>query len=79
MPTTILSEKGQIVIPAEIRMRLGLQRGDRFEVDARADELILKRLPRNPLLDLKGAFKGPDSLIETLLQEHESERQSDRD
>jgi len=77
MPTTILSEKGQIVIPAEIRTRLGLQRGDRFEVEASGDDLILRRLPRNPLLALRGAFRGPDSLLEALLEERESERRSD--
>lgn len=77
MPTTVLSEKGQIVIPAEIRARLGLRRGDCFEVEARDDVLVLKLLPRNPLLRLRGAFKGPDKLTEVLLEEHRAQRQAE--
>lgn len=77
MPITVLSEKGQIVIPAEVRARLGLQRGDRFEVETRSDELVLKLLPRNPLLRLKGAYRGTDSLTDVLLSERRSERLSE--
>ncbi|HVC34057.1 MAG TPA: AbrB family transcriptional regulator [Chloroflexota bacterium] len=63
-----------MVIPAQIRSRLGLQRGDHSEIESRSDELILKRLPRRPLLRLRGAFKGPESLTDRLLNEHQSAR-----
>jgi AbrB family looped-hinge helix DNA binding protein len=76
MARTVLSQKGQVVIPAEIRERLRLQRGDRFEVEAREDEVVLKLLPRNPLLRLYGAFAGPDLLAE-LLEDHRREREAE--
>lgn len=79
MPITILSDKGQVVIPAEVRTRLGLRRGDRFEVDTRADEVIFKLLPRSPLSQLRGAFKGPDSLTDALVREHQAERRAEDD
>lgn len=78
MPTTVLSEKGQVVIPAEVRETLGLQRGDRFEVEATAQGVVLHLLPRNPVLELWGAFAGPDRLTDALLDERRIERQRDR-
>lgn len=42
--TTRMSSKGQIVIPEEIRKRLGLKSGDRFLVVGDKDVVILKTL-----------------------------------
>ena len=74
MITTVLSEKGQVVIPQEVRKRLALQKGDRFEVRVEADHVVLQRLPRHPFLELAGAFKGDYSLTEDLLAEREADR-----
>jgi AbrB family looped-hinge helix DNA binding protein len=42
--TTTLSSKGQVVIPEEIRLRLGLEAGAQFVVIADRDVVIFKRL-----------------------------------
>jgi AbrB family looped-hinge helix DNA binding protein len=42
--TTTLSSKGQVVIPEEIRVRLGLKAGAQFVVVADRDVVIFKRL-----------------------------------
>ncbi len=42
--TTTLSSKGQVVIPEEIRVRLGLEPGTQFVVIAEDDVVIFKRL-----------------------------------
>ena len=42
--TTKLSSKGQVVIPEEIRDRLGLQAGDQFVVVGQGDVVVLKTL-----------------------------------
>ena len=42
--TTTLSSKGQVVIPEEIRTRLGLKAGARFVVVADRDVVIFKVL-----------------------------------
>ncbi len=42
--TTKMSSKGQIVIPEEIRNRLGLKTGDKFMVIGDRDVVILKTL-----------------------------------
>ena len=42
--TTKMSSKGQIVIPEEIRKRLGLQPGSQFVVIGEEDTVILKMI-----------------------------------
>ena len=47
--TTILSQKGQIVLPAAIRERLALEPGDDFEITVDEDEIItLRRITQRP-------------------------------
>lgn len=42
--TTKLSSRGQVVIPEEIRERLGLEAGARFVVLGEGDTVVLKRI-----------------------------------
>lgn len=44
LATTKLSSKGQVVIPEEIRQRLGLKAGTQFVVVGERDVVILKSL-----------------------------------
>jgi AbrB family looped-hinge helix DNA binding protein len=44
METTKMSSRGQVVIPEEIRNKLGLKTGDRFLIIADNDVVILKSL-----------------------------------
>jgi AbrB family looped-hinge helix DNA binding protein len=44
LATTRLSSKGQVVIPEEIRERLGLKEGTQFVVVADRDVVILKTI-----------------------------------
>jgi len=48
--TTKMSSKGQVVIPEQIRNRLGLKTGDRFLVMGDKDAVILKTLS-NPSMN----------------------------
>jgi AbrB family looped-hinge helix DNA binding protein len=43
MPTVTVSSKGQVVLPAELRNRLGLAAGARLEISEEADGLRLTR------------------------------------
>jgi AbrB family looped-hinge helix DNA binding protein len=57
--TTVLSKKGQIVLPAEVRAQLGLAAGDDFEVLVEDDQtIVLRRIstpPNKGLVDLLSA------------------------
>lgn len=51
--TTKLSTRGQVVIPEEIRNRLGLQPGEQFVVIGEGDVVVLKTLKPPKLDELK--------------------------
>ncbi len=46
MPTTVLTRKGQVTIPAEYREALGLRRGDRLEAVLDGTAVRLVRVER---------------------------------
>ena len=45
--TSIISEKGQVTIPKEIRDKLGIIQGDRLIFDLKGNEIILKKTGTN--------------------------------
>jgi AbrB family looped-hinge helix DNA binding protein len=51
--TTKLSTRGQVVIPEEIRNRLGLEPGEQFVVIGERDVVVLKTLKPPKLEELK--------------------------
>jgi AbrB family looped-hinge helix DNA binding protein len=51
--TTKLSSKGQVVIPEEIRKRLGLEAGAQFVVVGEGDVVVLKALKAPRMSDFK--------------------------
>ena len=54
MATSKMSSKGQVVIPEEIRKRLGLKAGDRFVVLGEKDTVILKAISPPSLDEFDG-------------------------
>jgi AbrB family looped-hinge helix DNA binding protein len=73
------TEKGQIVIPAELRKKYGIKKGTRIQVYEKDDHIILIPLSpeviRKRLQKLRGIIKGGPSLT----QELEAERARDRE
>jgi AbrB family looped-hinge helix DNA binding protein len=62
MSTLLVSSKGQIVLPAALRRRLGLGAGARLEVMERADGLtlrVVRAVPRTDVASLAGMLKAP--------------------
>ena len=54
MPTLVVSSKGQIVLPASIRRRLGMDAGARIEVLEESDGLKLRVIRSVATADLTG-------------------------
>lgn len=62
MPTLLVSSKGQIVLPAELRRRLGMGAGSRIEVVEESDGLKLRVLRSVATADMSamaGMVKAP--------------------
>ncbi len=57
MSTAKLSRKAQVVIPAHIRRKLGLHPGDRLEIEAQGDHVIIRKAPDSATEALK-AFRS---------------------
>ncbi len=74
MTTTKVSSKGQIVIPAEIRRRLGIRKGQRLIVETRGDAVVLRPATKAYFDSLAGIIKGGPSLTEELLAERAREK-----
>jgi AbrB family looped-hinge helix DNA binding protein len=64
--------KGQIVIPAKLRHRLGIKKGTKLYIEERNGELILRPLNREYFRKMSGALKGTG-----LLKALEEERRKD--
>ncbi|MBN2025723.1 MAG: AbrB/MazE/SpoVT family DNA-binding domain-containing protein [Actinobacteria bacterium] len=41
---TMMSSRGQVVIPKRIRTQLGFEEGDRMTVEARENEVVLRKI-----------------------------------
>lgn len=80
MTTITISEKGQISIPASIRRHYGLKKGDKLAVEVHKGAIVLRPLPRHPLLSLMGKYgrENEESMTALLLKERKSERERDK-
>lgn len=58
LATTKLSSKGQVVIPEEIRVRLGLEEGTQFVVVGDRDVVILKTIAPPAMQELDGLVRA---------------------
>ena len=47
MATATLSSKSQLVLPAEIRRKLGIHPGDRLVVELEGDHAVIRKVPHS--------------------------------
>lgn len=69
MNTFAVTIKGQIVIPAKIRKKMGIKRGTKICFIDRGDEIILKPLTREYFENMAGVLKTGGKLSKALLEE----------
>jgi AbrB family looped-hinge helix DNA binding protein len=55
---TSMTIKGQVVIPAKIRQRLGLKKGSKIFVEERNGEIVLRPINREYFQKMSGILKG---------------------
>ena len=71
-----LTDKGRVVIPSEMRTKLGIKTGTRIlvELDERAGRIIMRPITRDFVHSLRGRFRGK-GLLKALMAEKNRERQ----
>ena len=57
MPTSTVTQKGQVTIPKEIRDHLGVKEGEKVLFVLRGEEVVLKVI-RGNILDLKASVRA---------------------
>jgi AbrB family looped-hinge helix DNA binding protein len=75
--STVISSKGQVVIPAELREQLGLDKGTRAIWTEEKGRLVLTPITERRLDEIMGFLKpapGELSAFEMLFEERERER-----
>jgi AbrB family looped-hinge helix DNA binding protein len=61
--------KGQVVIPANLRIKYHITKGTKVKVIDRDGEIVIKPLLKDPVKEARGIFKGGKSALRTLLSE----------
>jgi antitoxin PrlF len=78
---TVISSRGQVVIPAELRQRLGLEKGTRATWSEERGRLVLTPMTERQLDEIMGFLKpapGEPSMFEESFAERERERKREK-
>jgi len=73
MPIVKTSSKGQIVIPKEIREKLGINPGRKLLLRVVDQHAEIVPLPEEPVKALRGTLKSDTSLAAELLEERKKD------
>ena len=68
MSSSIVSAKGWVVIPEELRKKYGIKKGDRVRIVDYGGVLSIVPASSNPIRDSEGLSKGATSLTQALLK-----------
>ena len=68
LKTSIVSGKGRVTIPKELRDRYGLKKGDRIHVIDYGRVLSIVPASKSPVKSAKGMLKGKTPLVKALVK-----------
>lgn len=74
MTSTVVTTKGQVVIPSKIRKRLNLKKGTRLSVTERGNRVILQPLTDEYFSAMAGILPTKGKLTRDLLAERARDR-----
>ncbi len=77
MTTLTISQKGWVVIPAELRRKYQLTPGTEVQIVDYGGVLSIVRRFDDPIQAGAGLLNGPDSLTDAIIEEHRQKRQRD--
>jgi len=74
MTTTIVTSKGQIVIPSKIRRRLNIKRGTKLCIVEKGEQIVLQPLTGDYFEKMAGVLNTKGKLTKALLEERAKEK-----
>ncbi len=75
MTTTVVTTKGQIVIPSKIRRKHNIKKGTKLYIEERGDELILKAVTPAYFEKIAGVLQTKGKLSKILLEERAKDKE----
>jgi len=73
MPVSHMSAKGQILIPRQLRRKLGFKAGGKVQLIEEGGRLVIAPAPEDPIAAATGFLTGTFSLTDDLQREHREE------
>lgn len=74
MHKTVVTTKGQVVIPSEIRKKMNIKKGTKVCFELRGNELIIKPITPEYIGNLAGVLQNRVKLSKILLEERVKDR-----
>ncbi|MBC8387294.1 MAG: AbrB/MazE/SpoVT family DNA-binding domain-containing protein [Actinobacteria bacterium] len=75
MVNTVVTTKGQIVIPSKIRRKYNIKRGTKLYIEERDDELVLKPVTQEYFEKIAGVLQTKGKLSRALLEERSKDKE----
>jgi AbrB family looped-hinge helix DNA binding protein len=72
--TSVVTTKGQLVIPARLRRRFGIKKGTTISFLEEGGRIVVQPVTRQFIRGLRGSLKGEPSALDLLLKERKQER-----
>lgn len=75
MEKSVVTTKGQIVVPVKLRRRLGIKRGTVVGFIEQGNALLLKPLDRDYFAQMSGIAETKGKMLQSLLADKKRERE----
>ena len=75
METSVVTIKGQIVVPVKIRRKFGIKKGTRIAFIEQSGKLIIQPLDKGYFDSLAGVLGTEGKMLKSLLEDKKKERE----
>ena len=75
MVTSIITTKGQVVIPSRIRNKYGMKKGTKVAFIEKGNTVVMQPLDRNYFESLAGALGTDGKMLKSLMEDKKKERE----
>ena len=77
MLTTVVTTKGQVVIPSRLRRKMNIKKGTKLSVEEKENEIVLKPLTAEFFERIAGVLHTKGKLSKLLLDERQKSKQKE--